>query len=334
MKKILFLIIVSAYLIPCYGQKYTNENAKYALNTFYFYNLAEHFYINDLFPPQMIKDENNRITGYEIRFTDKLPYAKYNLIISNDSIEGVITPNQGKVYFVWEDGKIISIKDFGQTYKVEYNKDNLPKEFIKKGLAAGYYRLQDVITYTDGKPTKITYYENNLATKTQWYRRTREFEYYKNGVCCKLTAYKTDKPNIPENISLKTTECLYTINDTTIISKLDWQETKTVYNSEGKVINQRDSSYKTNSVTDKYYFYHNQQIYKTEKYTYENNELQKKEVTILRVIPEIAKNAPEYEREKGTYIFNKNGEMVYESRNGMFRKKENGKWTEWKHFMF
>ncbi|NPA44798.1 MAG: hypothetical protein GXO49_04620, partial [Chlorobi bacterium] len=58
MKKTIFIIIVLNLSLTSFSfaQKKTNENAKYALNTFYIYNLVKHSLLSNVLPGEFILD--------------------------------------------------------------------------------------------------------------------------------------------------------------------------------------------------------------------------------------------------------------------------------------
>ncbi len=334
MKRYIFLILLNMYLFTCFGQKNTIENAKYALNTFFIYNLTYNQIMPNLLPGKLILDDNNSVKGVKILSVSNYKYDYFYLVISNDSIKAVIDPNKTYYNFIWDNGKITKIERYGKEYKIEYNNENLPVKFTQKGLVFGYYKLENVITYSKGQPSEIIYYENNLAKKAVWYRKTRSFNFDKNGVCSIENIYKTDLANIPENLYRSETKCLNVVNDSVFRLKLKRTEITSVYDNKGRIVNRKDSLFRSKTVTDKSFFYSDSLLYKEVTYKYINNELKEKQVKINCIIPEILKDAPEYEHEIGIYSFDKNGDMIYEAKNGKFREKKNNKWSEWKHFVF
>ncbi len=331
MKKILLLSLVSLFVFNTNAQQ-NDEQLKSALNIFFTYKIIfqnSHHTIDSV----QFTYNNNKKEGFKFLSAGNNKYSQYNFIREQDSIIGISDHNGAKYMFTRNKNRINKITINSNTYRIEYEQ-NKPIKFILNKLKFGYYKYVYEIEYSDIKPTKITYYENNLAKKTTWYRRIRTFEYEKNKICNQDIYYKTDFPNKAENISNKDKVCFERINKVTYKFTYDWKVLTKRYDIKNKLVFLKDSSLNYNTYSETRFFYYNSKLYKKEIKRFKYNKLTEKEIKIIFVNPALTDNVPEYEKEIGRYKFNNKGEMIYESKNGLWREKENGKWSKWKHFVF
>jgi len=103
------------------------------------------------------------------------------------------------------------------------------------------------------------------------------------------------------------------------------EQTKLKYNQENKLENK---TIEIDSLKETYaYYYINNKLYKEESIKSIKNDFVEKIIKIS--LANSVENTNTYEKQPGTYKFNKNNEMIYESNGTKYRIKTNGVWGEW-----
>jgi hypothetical protein len=150
----------------------------------------------------------------------------------------------------------------------------------------------------------------------------KTFEYRPNEIVTKTIVYSMKKPKeivVNDSSILK----IYDNNNFSLIHEKE--QTKLKYNQENKLENK---TIEIDSLKETYaYYYINNKLYKEESIKSIKNDFVEKIIKIS--LANSVENTNPYEKQPGTYKFNKNNEMIYESNGTKYRIKTNGVWGEW-----
>ncbi|WP_075341064.1 hypothetical protein [Tenacibaculum agarivorans] len=106
-----------------------------------------------------------------------------------------------------------------------------------------------------------------------------------------------------------------------------------IYNNFNKLIKfeKRTSDHKNiHTLETKNYEYLNNELVKTATKMFIDNQIQSTDISISKDITSKSENAPEYEWREGIYRLNSNNELISIVRDGKYKEKTNGVWSDWK----
>jgi hypothetical protein len=329
--------------VSSYAQIYTDENAKETLRQIWLSYIgwgAQSCTYQE--PAEYIRDTNTQhIIGQEfITFSGEKKYDRIILFFKDNNIISAKLWDCYNVLIVWENKRIAKLKFESLAYadySVDYNQNG---EFIgltgnqiinaKSGKIV-YAKTFDII---NGKIVKITGFENKDSGKKQWIRSITDYTYDNGATTLNSIIYTTGKPNKPENIS-KTLKVSYQKKDenTYMVMQSDnIVKEENTYNSDGYI--KRKKITKGTSVEERTYKFINGKKFKVDIITTKNNEFEEHSVVVEFSLSNQPDVMPNYEKEKGTYKFNKQGELIYETNSSKYREKINGVWGDWKSFQY
>jgi hypothetical protein len=83
------------------------------------------------------------------------------------------------------------------------------------------------------------------------------------------------------------------------------------------------------------YTYKNDKLFKTVTLTKSlSGDLIGKSIAVVYSLTDQPASVPVFEKTEGVYKFDQNDQLIYEARDMKYRTRENGIWSEWKHFRY
>lgn len=335
MKKRLFCFVIislTAYGIN-FGQKEPNTKAKETLNAIWLaYTNWNNKNCEFREPLDYIFDKtNNRIIGQQLSSPSE--YGKYAFIRLNweeNNITSAVYQIErvaDTVRLTWEGDKLTGIMIDGLNnfdYLLSYDQNGLITEFACKKIINGKFKDFSKVEYNGMQLAKITGYRQDIKKKepfVDWIVfydikpgdiKVNSENYYKKEIDKSTALYKKTGPN------------QYYISES-------WgEEIEYTYNNNDTLINKKITDDKF--IKDYSYTYLGGKLFtrtmlQTKK---AGNEFYTKEVVVRFSLNNMPESVPSYEKTYGTYRFNQQGELIYESDRKKFREKVNGVWSDWK----
>ncbi|WP_103071520.1 hypothetical protein [Aquimarina sediminis] len=257
-----------------------------------------------------------------------------------------------KVSLIIKEGKIIGADLNGSTLDIVFE-DGIVKRISAKSLSNFDYTFY---RNADGRVSKI---ENPFSNgRVQWidftYKNGKVSEvikYFKKGKLGKIVT--TILESTPNTFKASTSEYPHKVKEFSkqrniTVSKLgenkfktervfDFGEgrvTKTVTNLQYTDFDKIKRSSKTTNETKKDvedYEYLDEKLSKTTRIVSKDGKTLSKTVNIFFDLKDQGASLPEYEWREGRYEFDANNELNFVERDGKFKRKENGAWSDWKY---
>lgn len=293
-------------------------------------------------PADYIYQGGNLVVGQ--KFLYPVGNEKYTIIRLNSdntqipsAIFSTSPNNNNKVELIWTGDKLIGIKI--KSYSgFDYTIDRVANGDIIGFTARELWnnKIQTVfrMEYKEDRIEKITKFENDVNTKKPWIRSIETFAYSDTAVVVDRLAYPTGKPNKPENASGM--QCIYkrSKGNPYIVVQPYGETTEISYNSnddvEKKIIRK-----KIGTVEEHIFTYTDGKLFKEET-TIRNTQgdFIERNVNISFTLNGLSASVPDHEKLEGNYKFTQTGELIWEARDGKYRQKTNGVWSDWAYFKY
>ncbi len=277
--------------------------------------------------------ENNTISGkkyYSLSDGDK--YKKISLLIEEGKIIGAdVEGNKLDIIFEGDKVKKISAESLSNFEYTFYRNAEGNVAKIENPFSNGKIQWIDFV-YNNGKVSEITkYFKKGKFGKTV----TTILENTPAKFKASLSEYphKAKEFSKQRNITVsKLEENKFMIERVFNFGK--GRKTNTTINIQYTNFNKIKRWAKTTNETKKdikEYEYLNEKLSKSTAILSNNEEILSKTIYIYFDLKEQGTSLPEYEWREGRYEFDANNELNFVERDGKFKRKENGAWTDWKH---
>jgi hypothetical protein len=290
-------------------------------------------------PQEYIKDASGKITGQNFlypSYDEKLAVIKLNWA-NNEIPEGNIRValNSHAVKLTWHNQRIVNVKINGLSgfdYAIEHDEKGEISSLTGNELMNGSIRFVKKIELSEGRITKITSYENKSSDP--WIRSITTYTYAPEETTVAYIVYGTGKSNTDKNIVSDQKAVYKKSKGNPYIIAQPWGVTTEMSYNEKDLISHKKTIARA-YVEEQAYQYREGKLFKQEK-TRNNiaGEFQERSIQIYFSLTDQPASAPDYEKTQGTYKFNKDGELIWESRDMKYREKVNGAWSEWKNFRY
>ena len=260
-------------------------------------------------------------------------YVKIMLDWKDQSIVSAMERDY-KINLQWSNGQVAGIKVDGLhlfDYAIHYNDKGDVADFTCNQLLNNRLRFIRMIEMEGDRITKITAYENEVSSSTPWIRSIKTFTYGESETNISYLVYATGKSNNPKNIISNMTAGYKKTGDKFITAAAWGDNIETVYNANDKISAKKVVT-RFGKTEEHGYTYLDGKMFKEETVTTGNNGFYEKNILIYFTLTDKPASTPDYEKTQGRYLFSKDGELIWESRDSKYRKKVNGVWSEWEFF--
>ncbi|KAB2867440.1 MAG: hypothetical protein F9K37_12460 [Bacteroidales bacterium] len=335
-KLLLFLLLFIANY--SYSQEYSEENAKYTINTIwttYIVNGAQGgAYI---IPDEYIYDADSKnIVGQKfISFNgdNNVKFKNIELSIKDNKIVGSKV-GSSEVSLAWSNNLISKI-DIQFTaycdYTLTYNANKEITGFLYNELKN---KMQEsfLVEYINGKICKVTKYLDKPNAKKPWIHVVADYKYNDSGVNIKSISYKFGKSNKPENIVADETTVYKILKGNTIAKEQKVVKSELTFDENNVLIGKKDLVY--GLLNTRSYKYINNKLFSEDNVITKDGVFSQRIIAVYSSLSDQPETVPNYEKKEGLYKFDSNNELIFERIDGKYREKKNGVWTDWKFTMY
>ncbi|MBL7749604.1 MAG: hypothetical protein JNM19_19350, partial [Chitinophagaceae bacterium] len=266
-------------------------------------------------------------------------YITIKLNITGQTIPSAtieVHPNTYKVQLTWKQDKLTGIKLDGLSeadYDVVYDKDMNVSTFTSRTMINGNITTVLKPEFANGKLSKVTKYENKTG-QSPWIRSIKTFAYNDTATLVDCLVYGTNKPNTPKGIVSNYQGIYKKSNGNPYIIVQPYGETTEInYNEKdeisGKIVR------KKNSVQVHDYLYRDGKLFKETVISRSlTGDFLEKNVRLDFTLENAGPSVPDDEKLQGFYKYDQNDVLIYEARDGKYRDKQNGVWSDWKYFRY
>lgn len=332
---IVLLLFIANY---SYSQEYSEENAKYTINTVwttYIVNGAQGgAYI---IPDEYIYDANSKnIVGQKFISFNGDNYKKLKnieLSIKDNKIVGAML-GSSEVSLTWSSNLISKIKiqfmaysDYSLTY-------NANKEIVGFLYNELKNKMQEsfVVEYSNGKISKVTKYLDKPNAKKPWIHVVADYTYNGSDVTIKSISYKFGKSNKPENIVADENTVYKILKGNTIAKEQKVVKSELTFDENNVLIGKKDLVY--GLLNTRSYKYINNKLFSEDNVITKDGVFSQRIIAVYSSLSDQPESVPNYEKKEGLYKFDSNNELIFERIDGKYREKKNGVWTDWKFTMY
>ncbi|HTJ14569.1 MAG TPA: hypothetical protein VL547_21165 [Dinghuibacter sp.] len=286
-------------------------------------------------PGDFVVDSTGKITAQ--RFCNPPGYSDRYLTIQlrwkGDLITGAVLTGQGgqlPITLTWDKSPRVTGVKIGYLmnfdWNVNYDDTGAIAGFAARQLVNNEKQFVWTVDWTGDRVVKQTAYENK--GKKTWIRAVVDRIYTDTSVITDQYVYGTDKSNTPKNIvSRGHGEYMKPAAHSYTVIPAPGQNQTSIFNDKDQKIEYRMVT--GNGINRTLYTYKDDKLFREINTTTNlQGDFASREIHVYFTIDAPA-SAPDWEKTIGLYHFDKTGDLTYEARDGKYRRKVNGVWTDW-----